>query len=264
MSRALYTAATGMHAQQLKIDVIANNLANVNTDGFKQKRLEFQDLVYQNLRVAGASTDFSASAPAGLQVGLGVKSAATVHNFDQGAMRVTTNELDMAIAGEGFFRVRDGNGQIHYTRTGNFQINDRNELVTANGYSLEPPIILPRDTEAGTLNVDANGRVSVKSNTDNTRSIEVGTIQLSKLLNQGSMESMGSNLFRYSGTDRSLVTGVPGDDGFGSIVQKTLETSNVKVVEEMVAMIRGQRAYEANSKVIQAADRMLEEANRLR
>ena len=263
MSRALYIAATGMHAQQLKIDVIANNLANVNTDGYKQSRAEFQDLIYQNLRLAGAASSQTTTAPISLQVGLGVRPAATVRNFEQGNLQQTDNPLTMAISEDGFFQVRRPTGEIVYTRNGSLKVDGRGRLTTTEGYQLEPPITLPVDTNPDLLTIAPDGTVVARSS-DDRRDIEVGRIRLARLLNRGALEAIGNNFYRISGDPRSVREGFPTEEGFGSIQQGYLEASNVKVVEEMVAMITGQRAYEANSKVIQTADRMLEEANRLR
>ncbi len=263
MTRALYSAATGMHAQQLKIDVIANNLANVNTDGFKQSRPEFQDLIYQNMKLAGAASSLNTVAPIGLQVGLGVRPSATVRNFEQGQLKQTGNPLDIAISEEGLLSVRLPTGEIAYTRSGALKIDDRGQLTTSQGYLLEPPITLPPDTNPDRLTITADGTVTARSAHDQ-REIDLGRLRMVRLLNQGSLEALGNNLYRLTGDPRALIEGYPTEEGFGSIQQGYLESSNVKVVEEMIAMITGQRAYEANSRVIQTADRMLEEANRLR
>jgi flagellar basal-body rod protein FlgG len=263
MTRALYSAATGMHAQQLKIDVIANNLANVNTDGYKQSRAEFQDLIYQNMKLAGAPSSQATVAPVGLQVGLGVRPSATVRNFEQGQLKQTRNPLDIAINEDGFLQVRLPTGETAYTRNGSLKIDDRGRLTTTEGYLLEPPITLPTDTNPDQLTIAPDGTVTAKS-TEDRRDIDLGRLRMVRLLNQGSLEAMGNNLFRVNGDPRAIQEGYPTEDGLGSIQQGYLESSNVKVVEEMIAMITGQRANEANSKVIQAADRMLEEANRLR
>ncbi|MBX2811632.1 MAG: flagellar basal-body rod protein FlgG [Myxococcales bacterium] len=263
MSRALYTAATGMHAQQLKIDVIANNLANINTDGYKQSRPEFKDLLYQNLRIAGGGLSQSSGSGSGLQVGLGVRPSATVRNFEQGNLRETSNPLTVAIDNEGFLQVRRPTGEIVYTRNGSLKVDERGRLATTEGYLLEPNITLPTDTNPDLMTISPDGTVTVRSTSDQ-RDIEVGRIRLVRLLNRDSLEALGSSFYRAGGDRRSLIEGYPSEEGFGSIQQGYVEVSNVKVVEEMVAMIAGQRAYEANSKVIQASDRMLEEANRLR
>lgn len=263
MSRALYSAATGMQAQQFKIDIIANNLANVNTDGYKKTRAEFQDLIYQNLRYSGAASSASTVSPTGLQVGLGVRPAATVRNFQQGSLKETFNPLNVAINGDGFIQVRLPSGETGYTRAGNLSIDDRGRLTTAQGYLIEPPITLPTDTNPDRLNIAPDGIVTAKS-VDDQRDIELGRLRLVRLLNRGSLEAMGNNIYRVSGDPRALQEGYPADEGLGSIQQGFLESSNVEVVQEMIAMITGQRAYESSSKVIQTADRMLEEANRLR
>lgn len=263
MSRALYVAATGMHAQQLKIDVIANNLANLNTDGYKQTRPEFKDLLYQNLRIAGGAASQSTGAPVGLQVGLGVRPSATVRNFEQGDLKETKNPLNIAVTEDGFIQVRSPTGEIVYTRNGSLKVDDRGRLTTSEGYFLEPSITLPTDTNPDLMTIAPDGTVTTRSTTDQ-REVEIGRIRLVKLLNRDSLEALGNSFYRVTGDRRAIREGYPTEDGFGAIQQGYLEGSNVKVVEEMVAMIAGQRAYESNSKVIQAADRMLEEANRLR
>jgi len=263
MSRALYIAATGMHAQQLKIDVIANNLSNVNTDGFKRSRAEFQDLVYQSLRTAGTVNTDTVDVPVGIQVGLGVRPSATPKNFEQGDIKQTESQLDVAIEGDGFFQVRLPSGEIAYTRNGSFKVDTEGRLVTSEGYELEPPITLPRVDNFVRLNIAKDGTVSATT-ADSGRDLELGQLQLANAINKGAFESLGQNLYRMSGDARDVQVGVPGTEGFGSLAQGFLEASNVRVVEEMIAMITGQRAYEANSKVIQTADRMMEETNRLR
>jgi len=261
MSRALYTAATGMHAQQLKIDVIANNLANVNTDGYKRSRAEFQDLVYQTLRTAGSVNTQTVDVPVGIQVGLGVRPASTPKNFEQGDIKNTGNLLDVAIEGEGFLQVRLPSGEVVFTRNGALKVDAEGRLVTNEGYEIEPPIIAPRD--ATQMNIARDGTVSVLT-ANSERELEIGQIQLANAVNKGAFESLGQNLYRMTGDSRDVQVGVPGSEGLGTLAQGFLEASNVRVVEEMIAMITGQRAYEANSRVIQTADRMLEETNRLR
>lgn len=261
MSRALHTAATGMHAQQLKIDVIANNLANVNTHGFKRVRAEFQDLLYQTLRIAGTRSSTETVTPTGLEVGLGARPAATVRNFETGDLQNTQNPMDIAIEGPGFFQVRTPGGEIALTRAGAFKVDERGELVTADGYPLDPPIVVPEDSSA--LTVGSDGLVTSHP-ADRSAPIEIGRIQLARVLNTGTLEGMGRNLYRVSGEQRFVQIGPPGQDGAGTLAQGFLEGSNVRVVEEMIAMIVGQRAYEANARVIQTADRMMEETNRLR
>ena len=261
--RSLTTAATGMQAQQLQIDVIANNLANVNTDGYKQTRAEFQDLMYQTMRVSGAASSASTTTTVGLQVGLGVRPSATVRNFDGGTLKATGSNLDVAINGEGFLQIQLPTGEIAYTRNGSLHVNDEGRLTTSDGYLLEPPVTLPTNTNDDQLTIGADGTITVRSVDDN-RSTDLGRIRLARFVNKGGLEALGNNLYRSNGDTRSIREGYPTEDGFGSIQQGYLESSNVKVVEEMIAMITGQRAYEASSKVIQAADRMLEQANQLR
>ncbi len=264
MTRALYTAATGMYAQQLKIDVIANNLANVNTDGYKTSRAEFQDLIYQTMRTAGSGTSRDTSNPIGLQIGLGVRPDATSRSFEQGQLKETHNPLNLAINGDGLLQVRLPTGEMAFTRNGALKIDESGQLVTSEGYQLEPPIVLPADTNPERLTIAPDGTVTARSTDDTTREIELGRITIARMLNQGALEGLGGNLYRLSGSSKGMQIGTPGEDGLGTLQQGYLESSNVKVVEEMIAMITGQRAYESNSKVIQTADRMLEETNRLR
>ena len=257
MSRALYIAATGMHAQQRKIDVTANNLANVNTDGFKRSRAEFQDLMYQTLRSSGAPSSRETEQASGLQIGLGVRTASTKRDFAQGDLKNTENPLDLAISGTGFFQVRMPDGELGYTRAGAFKLDNNGRVVTPEGYPLEPQIRIPRGVFQVQISEDGIVSGMVKN-----RPAEFGTIQLASVMNTDSLEAIGQNLHRINGERPRLE--VPGRNGMGSIRQHFLEGSNVRVVEEMISMIVGQRAYEANSKVIQTADRMLEESNRLR
>lgn len=261
MSRALYTAATGMHAQQLKIDVIANNLSNVNTDGFKRSRAEFQDLVYQNLRTAGSATGMDLTAPVGTQVGLGVRPAATARNFELGGLKSTGNQLDLAIEGRGMFQVRLPSEEVVYTRNGALKLDAQGRLVTNDGDPVEPSIVVPRGADQ--IVVAKDGLVTAKMG-DGGSDVELGRLTLVDAVDQGSFEALGGNLYRYAGSEDGLRFGHPGAEGFGNVAQGFLEGSNVKVVEEMINMISGQRAYEANSKVIQTADAMMEETNRLR
>jgi flagellar basal-body rod protein FlgG len=233
----------------------------VNTDGYKRSRAEFQDLVYQTLRTAGSVNTQTVDVPVGIQVGLGVRPASTPKNFEQGDMKNTGNRLDVAIEGEGFLQVRLPSGEVAYSRSGALKVDVQGRLVTSEGYEIEPPITLPRDTTQ--LNIAKDGTVSVLTSTSD-RELEVGQIQLANAVNKGAFESLGQNLYRMTGDTRDVQVGIPGTDGLGTLAQGFLEASNVRVVEEMIAMITGQRAYEANSKVIQTADRMMEETNRLR
>ena len=253
-TRALDTAATGMQVQQQNVDNIANNLANASTVGFKRTRLEFQDLLYQNMRTAGGAATASTTLPVGLQIGLGARSIASERIFMQGDFRETQNPLDMVIEGSGFFQVRQASGDLAYTRAGSFHLNAQGQIVTANGDSLEPAITIP--TEATSLTIGTDGTVSVtlagQTNTQN-----VGQIQLAIFPNPAGLEALGRNLFKETAASGAATAGAPGANGIGGINQGYVENSNVNVVEELVNMISAQRSYETNSKVISAADKML-------
>jgi flagellar basal-body rod protein FlgG len=258
MLRALYTAASGMEAQQLNIDTIAHNLANINTSGFKLRKAQFQDLLYQNIRQAGASNTATTEIPVGLQVGLGTKPVATEIIFRQGDFSATNNPLDIVIQGQGFFQVRQTNGQIAYTRNGNFHMNRDGNLVTSEGDLLDPQITIPQDQTGITIGSD--GTVSV-TQAGQSQSQQVGMIELATFQNPSGLENMGKSLFIPTQASGEAVTGTPGENGVGTILQGFVEQSNVSVVEEMVSMIISQRAYEANSKVIRTADEMFTQAN---
>lgn len=253
-NRALLTAATGMQVQQQNVDNIANNLANASTVGFKRTRLEFQDLLYQNMRTAGAAGTASTTLPVGLQIGLGARSIASERVFTQGDFKQTQNPLDMVIEGSGFFQVRQSNGDIGYTRAGQFHLNNQGQVVTASGESLEPAITIP--TEATSLSIGKDGTVSI-SIPGQANSQNVGQIQLAIFANPAGLEALGGNLFRETGASGQATVGTPGANGIGGINQGYVEGSNVNVVEELVNMISAQRVYETNSKVITTADRML-------
>jgi flagellar basal-body rod protein FlgG len=258
MIRALYSAASGLEAQQLNIDVIANNLANVNTAGYKQARSEFQDLLYQNVRASGAASSTSTDLPVGLQVGLGSRPVATTRLFTQGDFRQTGNPLDLVIEGNGFFQVRLPNGDIAYTRSGSFHLNREGSIVTADGNPLDPQVTIPND--ALTITVGTDGTVSV-TQPGQSQAQQVGTIQLAIFQNPAGLNSIGKNLFMPTTSSGEPISGPAGENGIGTINQGFLEQSNVSVVEEMVNMIIGQRAYEINSKVVRAADEMLQTMN---
>jgi flagellar basal-body rod protein FlgG len=258
MLRALYTAASGMEAQQLNIDTIAHNLANVNTSGFKQRRIQFQDLLYQDIRNAGTSNTASTEIPVGLQIGLGTKPVATEMIFTQGDFASTNRALDLVIEGQGFFQVRLANGQLAYTRNGNFQLNREGTLVTSDGDLLDPQITIPQD-QVGIM-VGADGTVTVVQ-AGQSQPQQVGKIEIAMFQNPAGLQSMGKNLFAPTQASGDAITGTPGEDGLGTILSGFLEQSNVSVVEEMVNMIVSQRAYEANSKVIRTADEMFSQAN---
>lgn len=261
MIRSLWTAATGMAAQQLNIDMISNNLANVNTAGFKKSRMDFQDLLYQTLRPAGTTEAQGAMAPTGIQVGLGTRPASVQKIFSQGDFQQTDNPLDLVVEGDGFFQVLMPNGETAYTRDGGFKLDAQGRLVTSNGYSLDPEISIP--AEATSVSVGSDGTVSVTLPAQAT-SQEVGNIQLVKFANPAGLSNLGRNLFAQSAASGDPVVDTPGMNGLGTLGHGFIEMSNVKVVEEMVNMIVAQRAYETNAKAIQTADDMLNTANNLR
>ncbi len=260
MIRALYTAASGMNAQQANIDNVAHNLANVNTAGFKKSRVEFEDLVYQQIKAPGTPTSQEGEAPIGLEAGLGARAVATARNFSSGNLRSTNGPLDLAVEGQGFFQLSLPGGETGYTRAGAFHLNGQGQIVTADGVQLEPAITIPAN--ATTISVSKDGIVSalVAGQADPQ---QVGTIELAMFQNPAGLEARGGNMFVVSNASGDPTTGVPGTDGLGTLAQGFLEDSNVSVVEEMVNMILGQRAYEASSKVIRAADEMLQQVNSL-
>jgi flagellar basal-body rod protein FlgG len=258
MLRAMYTAASGMEAQQLNIDTIAHNLANINTSGFKSRKAQFQDLLYQNIRQAGASNTATTEIPVGLQIGLGTKPVATDIIFNQGDFSITNNPLDLVIQGHGFFQIRQANGQTAYTRNGSFHLNRDGNIVTSEGDLLDPQISIPQDHEA--ITIGADGSVSVQQ-TGQSQSQQVGKIELAYFQNPAGLQSAGKSLFLPTQSSGDAVTGTPGENGLGALQSGYVEQSNVSVVEEMVSMIVSQRAYEANSKVIRTADEMFTQAN---
>lgn len=260
MIRALFTAASGMEAQQLNIDTIAHNLANANTTGFKRARADFQDLLYQTVTAPGTASSASTEVPTGLQVGLGVKPAAVAKIFAQGDFRNTGGELDLAIEGDGFFQVLQPNGEIAYTRAGALKRDSAGQLVTSNGYPLDPAITLPSDTTSVT--VGADGTVSVLQGGSATATV-VGTIELATFPNPQGLNAIGRNLLLPTASSGDPTTGVPGEAGIGTLSQGFLEISNVSIAEELVNMIMSQRAFEVNSKSIQAANEMLQTTNNL-
>lgn len=261
MIRALWTASTGMEAQQLNIDVIANNLANVNTTGFKKSRADYQDLLYQELKTAGASSSESTMVPTGIQIGQGVRTVSVEKVFNQGNFKETQNSLDMAIEGDGFFQITMPDGQAAYTRNGEMKVDSEGRLVTSDGYLLEPQITIPADTL--TVTISADGIVSV-TQPGSSAVTQVGTIELARFINPSGMQSIGKNLYLPTTASGDSITSTPGSAGFGTLAQGFLEMSNVSVVEEMVAMIAAQRAYEINSKSIQTTDEMLQTANSMK
>lgn len=261
MLRSLWTAASGMQAQALNIDVISNNLANVNTSGFKRSRADFQDLLYETLRPAGGSSSSDTIVPTGIQLGHGTRPAAVQKIFIQGDYQHTNNELDMAIEGEGFFQVLQPNGEVAYSRAGSFKMNSEGVIVNSDGFLMEPEISIPSDSI--TISIGTDGTVSVLLAGSNAAT-EIGTIELSRFLNPAGLHSQGRNLYIPTTASGDVITGTAGEDGFGTISQGFLEMSNVSVVEEMVNMITAQRAYEVNSKAVQTSDEMLQIANNLR
>jgi flagellar basal-body rod protein FlgG len=243
-----------MQVQQQNVDNIANNLANASTTGFKRVRLEFQDILYQNLRAPGAASTASTPLPVGLQIGLGARTIASERVFLQGDFQQTENPLDMVIEGSGFFQVRQANGDIAYTRSGSFHLNAQGQMVTATGDALEPGVTIPR--EATSIGIGQDGTVSVTL-PGQTAAQNVGQIQLATFANPAGLDSVGRNLFKETAASGQAAAGTPDTNGLGRINQGYVEGSNVNVVEELVNMITAQRAYETNSKVITTADRML-------
>jgi flagellar basal-body rod protein FlgG len=261
MIRSMWAAASGMQAQSMNIDVIANNLANVNTTGFKRSRAEFQDLLYETMQPPGGTTSENTQAPTGIQLGHGVRPVAVAKTFSEGELLLTKNELDLAIEGNGFFQVTLPNGATGYTRAGAFKLDRDGRIVTPDGFLLSPEITVPTDSLA--LSVGLDGTVSSLRAGD-TAPRQLGTIQLARFNNAAGLQSMGKNLFLPSDASGDALVGTAGDESFGTMAQGFLEMSNVSIVDEMVHMITAQRAYEINSKVVQASDDMLQTANNLK
>ncbi len=259
MMRSLLTAATGMEAQQLNIDTIANNLANVNTTAFKRSRANFHDLLYQNLRAPGQSSSTGTVVPGGIQIGSGTKLSSVDKMFTEGSIQVTGNALDLMIEGNGFFKAQKDDGESVYTRDGHLSKDSTGRLVTAEGFPIVPEIVVP--AEAKDLHIGVDGTVTVKINGETQ---DIGQILVSDFVNPSGLVSLGGNYYAPSRASGEAITGVPNQNGIGRIAQSQLESSNVNVVEEMVNMISGQRAYEVNSKVIQAGDQMLHATATLR
>jgi len=257
MDASMWVAKTGLDAQQTRMNVISNNLANVNTTGFKRDRAVFEDLLYQNVRQAGGQTDATSQAPTGLMLGTGVRVVATEKLHGQGNMVNSQNPLDVAIAGEGFFQIAQADGTIAYTRDGNFKLSATGQLVTSNGALLQPAITVP--TTAASITVGRDGTVSVELNTGGQQVL--GQVQIARFVNPSGLQSMGQNLMKESPASGTPQVLKPGQTGAGTLMQGTLEASNVNVVEEMVNMIETQRAYEINSKAISAVDGMLKYIN---
>lgn len=255
MQPALWVSKTGLEAQDTNVSTIANNLANVSTTGFKKGRAVFEDLIYQNLRQAGAQSSESTTIPSGLMLGTGVRTAATQKIFAQGSIQNTGNPLDIAVRGQGFFQVLLPDSTQAYTRDGTFQRDANGQMVTSNGYVLQPPITIPQETTSITIGDDGTVSVQVAGSSDVTN---VGTIQLSNFINPAGLQPMGQNLFLETEASGSAQTNNPTQSGLGSLLQGSLESSNVNVVEELVNMIQAQRAYEMNAKSIETVDSMMQ------
>lgn len=254
MIKSLWTAQTGMQAQQTKMDVTANNLANVSTNGFKSSRAVFEDTLYQTIRQPGAVTSAQNNLPSGMQIGTGVRAVATERLHTQGGLQGTENSRDLAINGRGFFQVLLESGETAYTRDGSFQLDSNGQLVTSGGYTIEPAIVIPDN--ALSIDISKTGVVSI-TQPGSTQSLQVGQLQLASFVNEAGLQSIGENLYLETDASGPATLEMPGMNGVGSIYQGYVETSNVNVVSEMVNMIQNQRAYELNSKAIKTSDEML-------
>ena len=261
MMRALYTATTGMLGQQLQIDVTSNNISNVNTFGYRKERAEFADLFHQVLQYAGSSTSETTLSPTGIEVGLGVRPTSVQKIFSQGNFKETEQNFDVAITGNGFFQIELPDGTIAYSRDGAFKLDDEGNVVNSQGYLLVPNITIPDD--ATQVNIGTDGTVTVLQRNDTTVN-ELGQIETVNFINPAGLHALGDNLYLNTNASGDPIVGTPGLNGFGQLRQGFVETSNVKLVEEMTDLIVGQRAYEANSKSIQTADSMLQTVNQLK
>ena len=257
MVRSLWTAAAGMTGQQFNIDTVANNLSNVNTTGFKRNRAEFEDLLYQTLKTAGTPATEVTLVPTGIQVGHGVKVASTQKVFTQGSPQATGVRTDLAIMGEGFFRVLLYDGTYGYTRDGSFKIDETAQIVTSQGYRLVPELILPESYLPESLTITQQGRVTVKTPETGDEAIQIGQLELYRFINPPGLQAVGENAFKVTAASGEPIPGQPGREGMGIVLHQFLEMSNVSVAQEMVNMIVAQRAYEFNSKAIQTSDTML-------
>jgi len=260
MIRSLWISKTGLEAQQLQMDVVANNLANVSTNGFKRARAVFEDLLYQTLRQPGAQSSQQTQVPSGLQVGTGVRPVATERLFTQGNLQQTGNAHDIAIQGNGFFQILLPDGTTAYTRDGSFQSDSQGQLVTASGFALQPTITIPPNALSMTIGKDGTVSVTVPGS---AAPVQVGTIQLATFVNPAGLQAQGENLYLQTASSGTPSTNTPGTNGTGLLNQGYAETSNVNVVEELVNMIQTQRAYEINSKAIQTSDQMLQKLAQL-
>ncbi|MCK6418458.1 MAG: flagellar basal-body rod protein FlgG [Alphaproteobacteria bacterium] len=262
MSRSLDIGATGMLAQQMNVDVISNNIANMTTTAFKKQRAAFLDLLYQSIdRPGSTSSDAGTTVPTGLQLGLGVRAGAVYRMHGQGAIKVTENPLDLAVMGEGFFQVDLPSGETAYTRDGTFQLNENGEIVTVQGYVIQPGITVPSD--AISIDINSSGEVLVKQ-PGNTASTNLGQLQIASFVNPAGLQALGDNLYLETDASGAPTVGNPGEDQFGPIRQGALEQSNVNVVEEITDLIAAQRAYEMNSNIISTSDEMMQTVSQLR
>ena len=260
MMRSLWISKTGMEAQQTQLDTISNNLANVSTNGYKRAHAVFEDLMYQNLRQAGANSSEQTTLPTGLQAGLGTRAVATARNFSQGGLQQSSNPLDIAVRGSGFFEVQMPDGTNGYTRDGSFQVSAQGQLVTNNGYTVQPGITIPANAQSVTIASDGTVSVTLPGQ---ALPQSIGQLQIASFVNPAGLEPKGGNVFAETAASGTPNAGTPGQTGLGSLQQGFVETSNVNVVEELVQMIQTQRAYELNSKAIQTSDQMLQKLAQL-
>ena len=260
MINSLWISKTGMEAQQMQLDVISNNLANVSTTGFKRSTAVFEDLMYQNLRQVGANSTEQATLPTGLQLGLGVRTVATSRSFGQGSLQQTSNKLDVAIQGDGFFQVTMPDGTLGYTRDGSFQVNSAGALVTATGLAVANGVTVPPNATAVTIAGDGAVTATIPGT---TTPASIGIIALARFINPPGLTPLGGNLYAESASSGQPTAGTGGVDGMGTLMQGFIETSNVNVVQELVTMIQTQRAYEMNSKAVQTSDQMLQKLAQL-
>jgi flagellar basal-body rod protein FlgG len=260
MIRSLWIAKTGLEAQQTQMDVISNNLANVSTNGFKRSRAVFEDLLYQNLRQPGAQSSQQTQIPSGLQIGTGVRPIATERIHTQGNLQQTSNQMDVAIQGAGFFQVLQPDGTTAYTRDGSFQTDNQGQIVTANGFVVQPAITIPANATSVTIGQD--GVVTI-TQAGAAAPVQIGSMQLATFINPAGLESLGQNMYMETASSGTPSTNVPGTNGTGNLSQGYVETSNVNVVEELVNMIQSQRAYEINSKAITVSDQMLQKLTQM-
>lgn len=258
MNRALYVAKTGLEAQNTRLATISNNLANANTTGYKQGRAEFEDLIYQNVRQPGGYTNQQTTLPSGLQLGVGTRVVAIQKMHQQGNLQNTSNELDMALQGKGFFQVLQADGTIGYTRDGSFQLNQTGDIVNSGGLLLQPQITVPQNATAVTVGTDGTISATVPGQAEPQ---QLGQLEIATFINPAGLNAKGDNLFTETIASGAPVVGVAGTDGVGTIIQSFLEASNVNTVEELIGMIEAQRTYEMNAKAIKAADGMMQYLN---